>query len=487
MESIDKKNVSPLEKLSKRDTIKLRKKHIGASVTLFFKKNPIKIVRGEGQYMYDEKDEQYLDCINNVAHVGHCHPHVVKAAAEQMGQIYTNSRYLHDNIVIYAKRLTEYFPKELSICYFVNSGSEANDLALRLARCHTKQKDVISIDGAYHGHLTSTIDMSSYKFTKINGGKKKKWVHVAPLPCSYRGRYTLDDYSADEIGKLYADEVHTLIKNAKVAGRSIAAFIGESMISCGGQVLLPKDYLKNVYKYVRDAGGVCIADEVQVGFGRVGKMWAFETQGVVPDIVTIGKPMGNGHPVACVVTTQEISKSFERIGTEYFNTYGGNPVSLAVANAVLDVIENERLSEHAVQVGESMMKDLYQLKDKYSVIGDVRGMGLFIGIELVTSRVTKEPATMLAEYVVSKFKEQRILMSTEGKYGNVLKFKPPMVFNHENAKHLLEKLDEILQEVSNSVQARTSSLSSIQSMDSVNFESFSSDSLSDESDSLISE
>ena len=270
--------------------------------------------------MFNEKDEKFLDCINNVAHVGHANPYVTAAATEQMSLLYTNSRYLHDNLVIYAKRITDYFPEPLSVCYFVNSGSEANDLALRLARCHTGHKDIISIDGAYHGHLTSMIDISSYKFLKMNGGKKKKWVHVASLPCSYRGKFNRDTHTEDEICDGYAQEVSDIIENAHHNGRKIAAFIGESMISCGGQVLLPKDYLKKVYSHVRAAGGVCIADEVQVGFGRTGKFWAFETQDVIPDIVTFGKPMGNGHPVACVVTTPEIARSFENIGTEYFNT-----------------------------------------------------------------------------------------------------------------------------------------------------------------------
>lgn len=493
---------SNLETIPKSETMKLRKKHIGGSVTLFFKKNPLKIVRGQGQYMYSEKGEQFLDCINNVAHVGHCHPQVVTAAAEQMSRIYTNSRYLHDNLVVYAKRLTDYFPPELSVCYFVNSGSEANDLALRLARCHTGQKDVISIDGAYHGHLTSMIDISSYKFRKMNGGKKKKWVHVAPLPCAYRGKFPADEYGEEAIGQLYADEVQKLIKEAKGSGRSVAAFIGESMVSCGGQVLLPKNYLKEVYKYVREAGGVCIADEVQVGFGRVGThFWAFQTQDVVPDIVTIGKPMGNGHPVAAVVTTPAIARSFEQIGTEYFNTYGGNPVSLAVANAVLDVIEGERLQEHALHTGALMLESLHALKEKFAVMGDVRGTGLFIGVELVTDRRTKEPATLLAEYVVAKFRESHILMSTEGRHGNVLKFKPPMVFSEDNVRHFVATLEAILQEVTSATtdparqlkraESQTSSEGeeerALYSSDSLSFECASSDSLSDEDSSFTSE
>lgn len=494
-----------MEKMSKSETIELRNKHVGPSVTLFFKKNPLKIIRGKGQYMYDEKDNAYLDCINNVAHVGHCHPAVVKAATDQMQLIYTNSRFLHDNLVVYAKRITDTMPKPLSVCYFVNSGSEANDLAIRLARSHTKNKDIITIDGAYHGHLTTLIDISPMKFLKIKGAKKKKWVHLTSLPCSYRGKYNLDNCeSSSEIGQRYGEEIKQIIQDAHDQGRQIAAFIHESMISCGGQVLLPENYLKNVYKHIREAGGVCIADEVQVGFGRTGKMWAFEYQNVVPDIVTMGKPMGNGHPIACVITTPEIAESFARIGTEYFNTYGGNPVSLAVANAVLDVIEQEKLIDHGIQVGNLMIEELEKLKKKYSLIGDIRGVGLFIGIELVNNRRTKEPATLIAEYIVARFKENRILMSTEGKFGNVLKIKPPMVFNESNVKQFIFILEEILQDINYMHQSRTrsSSLSSAYSSDSISINggngnynngqngienNISSDSLSDEDSSIISE
>lgn len=343
---------------------------------------------------------------------------------------------------------------------------------------------------AYHGHLTTTIDISPYKFQKINDGKKKNWVHVSPIPCSYRGKYTRDEYSDRQISQLYAQEVQKLINDAHKRDRKIAAFIHESMISCGGQVVLPDGYLDQVYRSVysvvehdvvdilcllrsvREAGGVCIADEVQVGFGRVGShMWAFQTYGenVIPDIVTIGKPIGNGHPVACVVTTQEISQSFENIGTEYFNTvsrishislllsvrtcfsfagkYGGNPVSLAIASAVLDVIEKEKLQDHANRVGKMLLTGLESMQLKYKFIGDVRGMGLFIGVDLVKSPLTKEAAAEIADYCVRRLKEERIIMSTEGKYGNVLKIKPPMVFTAANAQHLLSKLDHVFSEV----------------------------------------
>lgn len=273
--------------------------------------------------MFDENGERYLDCINNVSHVGHANPIVTAAASNQMSKIYTNSRYLHDNLVLYAKRLTSYFPSSLSVCYFVNSGSEANDLAIRLARTYTGHKDVVCLDGAYHGWLTTVTEFSPFKWGNLKNHKKKKWSHVAPLPCSYRGKFTRDEYSEEDIASLYAHEVTKLVASAHDNGRKIGAFIHESMVSCGGQVVLPNGYLSKVYETIREAGGVCIADEVQVGFGRVGThMWAFQsyTDNVVPDIVTLGKPIGNGHPIAAVVTTPEIARVFEANCPELFPT-----------------------------------------------------------------------------------------------------------------------------------------------------------------------
>ncbi|XP_054717656.1 ethanolamine-phosphate phospho-lyase-like isoform X2 [Uloborus diversus] len=442
-------SVGPLEKIPREETLRLRKTYIGESCKLFFEQDPLKIVRGEGQYMFDENGKRYLDCINNVAHVGHCHPRVTRAAIEQMSLLYTNSRYLHDNLVLYAQKLCSTFPHKLGVCFFVNSGSEANDLALRMARAHTGHEDVIVLDGAYHGNLSTSTDMSPMKFQKISGGHKD-YVHVASLPCSYRGDYTSDQYDEETIGQKYAENVQNVINKAETKGRKIAAFFAESMVSCGGQVLLPKGYLSKVYKYVRSAGGVCVADEVQTGFGRVGKhMWAFQLQGedVCPDIVTIGKPMGNGHPVAAVVTTREIARSFKDLGVTYFNTYGGNPVSMAIASAVLDVIEDENLLSKAERVGEAMLHKLRELKKKHSIIGDIRGEGLFIGIDLVKDSITKEPATEEAAYIIARMKQERVLLSAEGKYENVLKFKPPMVFNEENVDTLLTTLDQVLSEL----------------------------------------
>jgi len=439
-------NVQAREFMTKTDTIKLRNRHIGKSCQLFYRSDPLKIIRGEGQYMFDEEGTRYLDCINNVAHVGHCHPKVVEAARSQIGLISTNNRFLHDELVQCAQKLTSKMPGDLSVCFFVNSGSEANDLALRLARYYTKQKDVITLDHAYHGHLTSVMEISPYKFNKPGGDPKPDFVHVASCPDTYRGRYNDKNHPDEDLCKLYTSEVDNIIKKIKNDGKGVAAFIAESLQSCGGQIIPPPGYFESIYRSVREAGGVTIADEVQVGFGRVGTHYfAFETQHVIPDIVTVAKPMGNGHPVGAVVTTPKIAERFAASGIAYFNTYGGNPVSCAIANAVINVIDEENLQENAMYVGQYLLENSLLLMQDYDIVGDVRGTGLFIGIELVKSRESREPATAEANAIVDRMKNvHHILISSDGPDDNVLKLKPPMVFNIDNAKEFLTAVRECL-------------------------------------------
>ncbi|CAN2388879.1 ethanolamine-phosphate phospho-lyase activity, partial [Pristimantis euphronides] len=432
------------EPYSKEKTIEMRKKHIGPSCKVFFAKDPIKIVCAKGQYMFDERGERYIDCINNVAHVGHSHPEVTKAAVKQMELLNTNSRFLHDNLVQYAERLTATLPEKLSVCYFVNSGSEANDLALRLARQYSGHDDVITLDHAYHGHVTSLIDISPYKFQQLGEEAKKEFVHVAPSPDTYRGKYREDH---PDPGAAYADEVNDIISEAHQNNRKIAAFIAESMQSCGGQIIPPPGYFQKVAEYVHKAGGVFIADEVQVGFGRVGKhFWSFQLQGedFVPDIVTMGKPIGNGHPMSCVVTTRKIAEAFGSTGMEYFNTFGGNPVSCAIGLTVLDIIENEDLRGNATRVGNYLVELLQEQKEKHQMIGDIRGVGLFVGVDLVKDRQLRTPATAEAQHIIYKLKEKHILLSADGPHRNVLKFKPPMCFTKEDAKMVVDAIDEHL-------------------------------------------
>ncbi|XP_034532596.1 ethanolamine-phosphate phospho-lyase [Notolabrus celidotus] len=435
------------ERFEKKKTIELRKKHIGPSCKIFFSHDPIKIVRAKGQYMYDEKGQRYLDCINNVAHVGHCHPDVVKAGAEQMEKLNTNSRFLHDNLVLYAQRLQATLPDKLSVCYFVNSGSEANDLALRLAWQYTGHKDIITLDNAYHGHVSSLIDISPYKFHQLTDVEKNPSVHVALSPDVYRGKYRVDH---PDPATAYADEVKDMIHKVQKKGGKIAAFIAESLQSCGGQVIPPVGCYQQIAEHVRKAGGVFIADEVQVGFGRVGThFWGFQLQGedFVPDIVTMGKPIGNGHPMSCVVTTKEVAEAFMQTGMEYFNTFGGNPVSCAIGLAVLDVIVKEDLQGNALRVGRYLTDLLQKQKDKHPLVGDIRGCGLFVGVELVKDRLKLTPATAEAQEVIYKLKQQHILLSADGPHRNVLKFKPPMCFTTEDADLAVGHIDNILTEL----------------------------------------
>ncbi|KAF7662488.1 hypothetical protein LDENG_00234480 [Lucifuga dentata] len=434
-----------LQKLRKEETLTLRNKLIGKSCRLFYSDDPVKIVRARGQYLFDENGMRYLDCISNVQHVGHCHPSITKASTAQMELLNTNTRFLHDNIVQYAERLAATLPKKLCVFYFVNSGSEANDLALRLAQQYTRHEDVIVLDHAYHGHTMSLINISPYKFRKLTG--QKEWVHVAALPDTYRGLYKEDHPNP---AQAYADTVKDVIDKAHQKGRKICAFFAESLPSVGGQIILPQGYSSKVAEYVHSAGGVFVADEVQTGFGRVGShFWAFQLQeGFCPDIMTMGKPMGNGHPLACVATTVEIADAFTANGVEYFNTFGGNPVSCAIGLAVLDIIEKEDLKGNAIRVGAHLKDLLTKLQTRHEVIGNVRGVGLFVGVDLVTDRAQKTPATEIAAKVVKRLKvEDRICVSTDGPWDNVLKFKPPMCFTMEDAELVVHSIDRILTDV----------------------------------------
>lgn len=420
-----------------------RKKYIGKNLSISYQK-PLKIIKGALQYLYDDKGNTFVDCVNNVSHAGHCHPVVVKAMQKQIATLNTNTRYLSDMIVDYAKALTATLPKKLSVCYFTNSGSEANDLAIRMARNYTRQKDIIVLDHAYHGTSTLAIEMSPYKFDGKGGFKQKPYIHKAVSPDLYRGQFQYDDKNA---GEKYAEDVKNIIKELKEKGTGISAFICETLLGVGGQIPLPENYLKNVYAHVRAAGGVCIADEVQVGFGRVGeKFWGFELQDVEPDIVVLGKPIGNGHPLAAVVVTPEIADAFNN-GMEYFNTFGGNPVSMVTGLSVLNVIQQEELQKNAKTVGDILLEGLKNLMQKHSIIGDVRGHGLFVGAELVKDRKTKEPALPEIDTIVEKMKERGFLLSTDGPLHNVLKIKPPLVFSKENANAMIENLDAVLDEL----------------------------------------
>lgn len=426
------------EELTNDELITYRKKHLGKSLSLQYK-IPIKMVRGAGQYLIDQFGRKYLDTVNNVAHVGHEHPKVVKAGQNQMALLNTNSRYLHKNINELAKELIETLPPELNVLHFVNSGSEANELAIRMIKAVTGERDIIASEIGYHGNANMCIDISSYKFDGKGGSGAPEYTHIFPLPDTFRGKY-----QGDDAGLNYAEEVKKCIENIQSKGRGVGAFIIEPIISCGGQIELPKGFLPKAYEYVRAAGGLCISDEVQVGCGRVGKaFWGFQLHNVVPDIVTIGKPLGNGHPLAAVACTQEVANKFAN-GMEYFNTFGGNPVSCAIGTAVLKAVKQEGLQQNALEVGEYLKNSLKELAAKYTIIGDVRGQGLFLGIELVNEQ--KEPLAKQTDYLANRMKDHGILMSTDGPDHNILKIKPPIVFNKSNADELLFYLEKILKE-----------------------------------------
>jgi 4-aminobutyrate aminotransferase-like enzyme/Ser/Thr protein kinase RdoA (MazF antagonist) len=423
-----------------RTLLDQRRALVGPSLNLSYAR-PLQIVRGRGVTLYDVEGREYLDCVNNVCHVGHCHPKVVQAIQRQAGVLNTNTRYLHENIVRYAEQLTARLPSDLTVCFFVNSGSEANDLALRIARTVTGRPGVIVIDGAYHGHTQSLIDASPYKFAGPGGAGQQPYVYTIPMPDPYRGSHPGAD-SAEEYAAYVTRAVHAM----RVAGQEPAAFIAESLLGCGGQIEPPPDYLRHAFDNAREAGALCIADEVQVGFGRMGShFWGFETQRATPDIVTMGKPIGNGHPLGAVVTTRAVADAFAN-GMEYFNTFGGNPVSCAAGLAVLEVIREEHLQRNAHTVGGDLKLVLSELAEKHAIIGEVRGRGLFLGIELVRDRDTRTPATMQARYIIERLRAERILLSRDGADNNVLKFKPPMVFDARDADRLVTALDRILGE-----------------------------------------
>ncbi|NNC61534.1 MAG: aminotransferase class III-fold pyridoxal phosphate-dependent enzyme [Eudoraea sp.] len=411
-----------------------RRKHFGKNLSLSYKK-PIHMVGAAFQYMYDAEENTFLDAYNNIMLVGHCHPHVVQAGQKAMATLNTNTRYIYNALRDYSDALLKRFPEPLNKVYFVNSGSEATDLAIRIARAHTLKKKIMVLEHGYHGHTQSGMEISSYKFNADLGNGKPEDTLETPMPKVYGSSWE-NDGSA---GAAYAQNALKLIE--KHSG-SIAAFNAEPIVGCGGQVPLAKGYLNAIYPAIREQGGICISDEVQVGFGRLGEVfWGFELYDVIPDIVVIGKPMGNGHPMGAVITTDAIASSFEK-GPEFFSSFGGNPVSCAIGLAVLEVIENEKKQEHALQTGEYLKKQLHGLQIKHKTIGDVRGHGLFLGIEMIDEE--GQPNTELAGFLKNRLRELFILVGTDGPYNNVIKIKPPLAFNKFDVDELVAQIGTIL-------------------------------------------
>lgn len=416
--------------------IDYRSTHLGKSLSLSYQQ-PLHIVRGYGAYLFDQSGQAYLDTVNNVAHVGHENYQVVKAGQEQMAVLNTNTRYLHKNINQAAEKLLATVDPKLSVVHFVNSGSEANELALRMVKAVTGSEQIIASEVGYHGNSNACISISSYKFDGKGGKGCPEGTHIFPLPDAFRGKYR-----GPGAGAHYAEEIDGILGQLNTNKQQPGALIVEPIISCGGQIDLPEGFLKRAYASVRAAGGLCISDEVQVGCGRVGdSFWGHQLHGVVPDIMTIGKPLGNGHPVAAVICTAEVAEKFAN-GMEYFNTFGGNPVSTAIAASVLDYIDTAQLQEHAKEMGAYLKTNLRNLAKMHPIIGDVRGSGLFLGFELVDDELN--PLADQADHLINRMKEKKVLMSTDGPDHNVIKIKPPMVISKEDIDYILDGLNQVL-------------------------------------------
>jgi 4-aminobutyrate aminotransferase-like enzyme len=407
-----------------------------------YSSNPLNIVRGYMQYLYDDVAHRYLDAYNNVAHVGHSHPRVVRAVSEQLAVLNTNTRYLQEQLTGYAEELTATLPAPLSVCYFTTSGSEANELALRLARARTRARDVIVQDSAYHGHTTTLIDISPYKHLGPGGEGAPDWVYRSPIPDVYRTRGIQGDP-----GTWLGARVGDVIADMAAKERRLSAFIAETCPSVGGQIIPPKGFLEDVYARVHAAGGLCIADEVQTGFGRLGThFWAFEAQEVVPDIVVLGKPIANGYPMGAVITTREIAESFDN-GMEFFSTFGGSTAACVAGRMTLRVTLDEDLQRNALQVGERMLRGFRSLMGEFEIVGDVRGTGLFLGVELVRDRDTLEPAAEEASFVVDRMRQRGVLVGTDGPYHNVIKIRGPMPLTLADADQVVDTMSRALRQL----------------------------------------
>ena len=434
------RNVDCLYEPSKKgEVLDDRSKHFGGSLSISYD-NPILIARAWKHHIFDEWGRPYLDAYNNVPHVGHSHPKINQVASDQLKKVNSNTRYLHPLQSKFAQKILSKLPSDLEICYFVNSGSEANELALRLARANSGKKGIITPDEGYFGNTTGALSISAYKFKKPNGVGQADWVEIIEVPDDYRGSFKKDD--PDRAVK-FANLVDDAIKRLNSKGVGLSGFIMETFPSVGGQIIPPQGYLDQVYSKIRKHGGVCIADEVQTGLGRLGNYYfGFEYQKVNPDIVVLGKPLGNGHPLGAVITTREISESFDN-GIEFFSTFGGSNLSCRIGTEVLNIVDEEKLQQNAKIVGDFLISGFHQLKKKFQFIGDVRGMGLFIGLEII--RGDGSEATELCDYIKNKMRENRILIGSDGPKDNIIKIRPPLTIELEDAQMLLTTLSEVLE------------------------------------------
>ena len=417
-----------------------RRDHFGGNLSLTYN-DPVMLVRGWKHHLFDEWGRPYLDAYNNVPHVGHAHPRIQAVAADQLKRMNSNTRYLHPAQTAFADKILSKLPEKFEVCFFVNSGTEANELALRLARAHTGAKGMVTPDHGYHGNTNGAIAISAYKFNKPGGVGKADWVELVEVADDYRGSFKRDD--ADRAQK-FADLIDPAIAALQDRGHGVAGFIAETFPSVGGQIIPPRGYLPAVYDKVRAAGGVCIADEVQTGLGRLGNYYfGFEHQGAEPDIVVMGKPIGNGHPLGVLVTTKEIAESFDN-GIEFFSTFGGSTLSCRIGKEVLDIVDDEGLQNNARTMGARLIDGLRVLEQKHACVGDVRGMGLFLGVELINPDGSE--STAICSYVKNRMRDHRILIGSEGPKDNILKIRPPLTINAEDVDMIIRTLDQILSE-----------------------------------------
>jgi alanine-glyoxylate transaminase/(R)-3-amino-2-methylpropionate-pyruvate transaminase len=426
---------------TKQEVIALRQQYLSPGLIRYYK-DPLMVVEGNMQYVWDETGKRYLDGFAGIVtiSVGHCHPKIIEAVREQVGRLqHTTTIYLHPTIAQFAKKLTDHMPpgSNLSSWYFTNSGSEANEIAVLAGREFTKNNEVVSLRNAYHGGTAATMNLTAHSTWKFKSNTPGFSVKNATPGYCYRCPFGLTYPSCD---LKCARDVKDLIEY-ETSGE-IAVFIGECIQGVGGTVVPPKEYFKIVYDIVRKHGGICVADEVQGGFGRTGtKFWAFENWDVTPDAVTMAKGIGNGAPLGAIVMRPDISKTLtNRI---HFNTFGGNPISMTQGLATLEVIDAEDIQGNALRVGAHLKNRLTDLQQKHQIIGDVRGMGLMLGVELVKDRKTKEPAKTEAADVLELCKERGLLVGKGGLHGNVLRIKPPMCITRDDADFLVDCLDEV--------------------------------------------
>jgi len=426
------------------DLLRRRRKALAPAYELFYDE-PVHIVRGEGVWLFDADGRSYLDCYNNVPSVGHCHPRVVEAIASQARLLNTHTRYLHEKVVELGERLATKFSGNLSACWFVCTGTEANDLATQIARTVTGHYGMVVSEGSYHGNSDLVATLSTEKSHAPK--RRPDWLAATEAPDTYRGSFRAGSEAGGEeaLAERYAASVTEGVEGLANRGYQPAAMLVDSSWDANGLLIPPEGYLARAASIVRAAGGLFIADEVQAGYCRLGdSWWGHERYHVVPDIVVLGKPMGGGHPVAAVVSTPEIAAAFgERI--DYFNTFGGNPVSAAAALAVLDVIDEEGLLKNAYEVGRHLERGLAEIAKRHPIIGNVRGSGLFWGIDLVRDRESRQPIDKAeAKRVVSAICQAGVLMGLMGNHSNVLKMRPPLPFSRDNADQALEVIDACL-------------------------------------------